>query len=50
MIIHEIKIGDDVVGKAYVGTGTLEDTEVWIPKALIARVLNCDPASISITE
>ena len=50
MIIHDIKIGDKVVGKAYVGYGEIWDTEVWILKALIGLAVNRSIESITITE
>lgn len=50
MIIHEIKIRDEIVGKAYIETGSSEAIEVWMPKVLMAAVLHRDPESITITE
>ena len=49
MKIHEIKIGEDVVGKVYEETGESEAIEVWIPPSLIGCGIGVNPKHITIT-
>lgn len=52
MLIAEIKIGNVVIGKAFVETdlGKHESIEIWIPNALIMAGLDSTCNNITVTN
>ena len=52
MISKEIKMDDEIIGKAFISSslGTIDEIEIWVPPALVMGALKTACKNITITS